>query len=74
MSSQVLGAVERAQRVKTAWLIVGMLLLGGLAIASWVAPENLSPPPDSFKARMEASYLMPWQRAPFGTDGMVADA
>lgn len=70
MSTQVVGAVERAQRLKTAWLVVGLVCLCGLAFASWVAPENLSPPPDSFKARMEASYLLPWQRWPFGTDGM----
>lgn len=66
----VIGAVERGANIRRAWFAVGVSILVVLLVATFAAPENLSPPAGSFKERMARSYLQPWDQFPFGTDGM----
>lgn len=53
----------RAQQVhRRLWLSIAAFLLGGLLLASWMAPEFLSTP------QLDRRYLSPLQAPPLGTD------
>lgn len=63
-------AASRGAAARRFWTAIAVLILGGLLVATFLAPENLSAPMGTMKERMAVSYQTPMSIPPFGTDGL----